>query len=61
MRGHSFEQTLIRFTQGCFVSFLIWIDLVVFEKKMKMWKVYDNDLNDNDDNDDDDGLRTNFE
>ena len=61
MRGPSFEQTWIPFTQGCFVSCLVWIDPVVLEKKMKMWKVYGNDESDNDDNDDDDGLRTNFE
>ena len=36
---------------------------VVLEKKMKMWKVYDDNDNDNDDNDDDDndGQRTNFD
>ena len=38
---------------------------MVLEKKMKMWKVYDdNDNNDNDyndDNDDNDGQRTNFD
>ena len=42
---------------------LVEIGLVVLEKKMKMWKVSDNDDDDNDDNDDndnDDGQRTNF-
>ena len=37
---------------------------VVLEKKMKMWKVYDNandNANDNKDNDDNDGQRTNFD
>ena len=40
--GHLFEQTWITFTQGCFVPSLVEIDPVVMEKKMKMWKVYDN-------------------
>ena len=45
---------------------LVEIGPVVLEKKMKMWKVYndnDNNDNDNDDNDDDDndGQRTNFD
>ena len=55
--GPSFEQTWIPFTQGCFE-----IDPVVLEKKMKVWKVYDNnnDANDDDDDDNDDGQRTNF-
>ena len=35
----SFEQTLISFTQVCFVPSLIEICPVVLEKKMKMWKV----------------------
>ena len=60
-RDPSFEQTWIPFTQGCFVPSLIEIGPVVLEKKMKMWKVYDNDDNDNDDNDDNDGQRTNFD
>ena len=48
----SYEQTWIPFTQGCFVPSLVEIGPVVLEKKMKMWKVYDN-------NDyDDDGQRT---
>ena len=37
---------------------------VVLEKKMKMWKVYDNDNNNDDndkDDDNDDGQRTNFD
>ena len=42
-RGLSFEQTWIPFTQGCFVLSLVEIGSVVLEKKMKMWKVYDND------------------
>ena len=41
---------LFPFTQGCFVQSLVEIGLVVLEKKMKMWKVYDNN---------DDGQRTN--
>ena len=42
---------------------LVEIGSVILEKKMKMWKVYDNDDNNNDDNDnnDDDGKRTNFD
>ena len=39
-----------------------WNGPVVLEKKLKMWKVYDNDNIDNDnDNNDDDGQRTNFD
>ena len=38
--GSSFDQTWIPFTQGCFVPSLVEIGLVVLEKKMKMWKVY---------------------
>ena len=34
---------------------------VVLEKKMKMWKVYDNNNDANDDDDDDDRKRTNFD
>ena len=30
---------------GCFVPSLVEIDTVVLEKKMKMWKVYNNDNN----------------
>ena len=56
-RGPSFEQTWIPFTQGCFVPSLVEIGPVVLEKKMKMWKVYDNDDNDNNN---DDGQRTNL-
>ena len=41
--------------QGCFLPSLVEIGPVVLEKKMKMWKVYDN--NDNDD----DGQRINFD
>ena len=55
--GPSFEQTWIPFTQGCFVPSLVETDPLVREKKMKMYKVYDN-ANDDDD-DDDDGQRTN--
>ena len=36
---------------------LVEIGPAGLEKKMKMWKVYDNDNNDNDD----DGQRTNFD
>ena len=54
-----FEQTWIPFTQGCFVPSLVEIGQVVLEKKMKKWKVYDND-NNNDNNNDDDGQRTIF-
>ena len=39
---------------------LVEIGPVVLEKKMKMWKVYDDNDNDNDD-DDNDGQRTNFD
>ena len=35
-RGPSFEQTLIPFTQGCFVLSLVEIGPLVLEKKMKM-------------------------
>ena len=50
--GPSFEQTWIPFTQGCFVPSLVEIGPVVLEKKMKLWKVYDND---------NDGERTHFD
>ena len=50
-----FEQTWIPFTQGCIVPSLVEIGSVVLEKKMKMWKVYDND------NDKDDRQWTNFD
>ena len=56
MNSSSLEQTWIPITQGCFVPSLVEIGPVVLEKKMKMWKVYDNDNNDNDD-----GQRTNFD
>ena len=49
----SFEQTWI-----LFVPSLVEIDPVVLEKKMEMWKIYDNN-NDIDDNDD--RQRTNFD
>ena len=39
-QGPSLEQTLIPFTQECFVSCLVEIDRVVLEKKMKIRKVY---------------------
>ena len=62
----SFEQTWIPFTQGFFVPSLFEIGPVVLEKKIKMWKVYDNDDDDNDNNyndnnDNDDGQRKNFD
>ena len=38
--GPSFEQTLIPFAQGCFVSSLVEIGPVVLEKKSKIGKVY---------------------
>ena len=38
-RGHSFEQTWIPFTQGCFVTSLVEIGSVVLEKKIfKFWQ-----------------------
>ena len=48
----------INFTQGCFVPSLVEIGPVVLEKKMKMWKVYDNA---NEDDDNNNGQRTNFD
>ena len=48
---------LISFTQGCFAPNLVQIGPVVLEKKMKMWKVYEND--DDSDNNDDNGQRRN--
>ena len=54
-RGPLFEQTWIPFTQRLFVSSLVEICTLVFEKKTKMWKVNDSD------DDDDDGQQTNFE
>ena len=62
--GHSFEQTWFPLTNWCFVPSLVEIDPVVLEKKMKLWKVYDNDNTDDDNtdnNNDDDGQRTNFD
>ena len=52
-QGHSFEQTWILITQECFMLSLIEIGQLVLEKKMEMWKVYDNTkkYNDNDNND----------
>ena len=49
----------VRFIQ-CFVP--RWVEIVL-EKKMKMWKVYDNNNDANGDNNDDndDGQRTNFD
>ena len=66
MLAPSFEETWIPFTQGCFVPSLVEIGPVVLEKKMKMWKVYDDNYNNNDndyndDNDHNDGQRTNFD
>ena len=64
------KKTWIPFTQGCFVPSLVEIDQVVLEKKMKMWKVYNNnnDLytnddanNDDNENNNDDEQRTNFD
>ena len=57
-RGPLFKQTWILITQVCFVLNLIQIGQVVLEKKMKMWKVYDNDNINDDENDD--GQRTKF-
>ena len=57
----SFEQIKIPFNQGCFVPRSIKIGSVVLEKKMKMWKVYDDNDNDDNDNNDDDGQRTSFD
>ena len=54
-RGPLFEQTWIPFTQRLFVSSLVEICTLVFEKKTKMWKVNDSA------DDDDDGQQTNFE
>ena len=47
--GTSYKLIWIPFTKGCFVPSLVEIVPLVLEKKMKMWKVYDN----NDDNNDD--------
>ena len=58
--GSSFEETWIPFTQGCFVPSLVEIGSVVLKKKMKMWKVYDND-DDTDNANNADGQRTNFD
>ena len=58
LNGSSFEQSWIPFTQECFVPNLVEIGQVVLEKKMKMWKVYDNDNINDDENDD--GQRTKF-
>ena len=44
-----------------FVPSLVEIDPVVLEKKMKMWKVYDNNNNDANNDDNDDGQQTNFD
>ena len=38
--GPSFKQTLVSFTQGCFVQILVDTGEVVLDNKMKMWKVY---------------------
>ena len=40
---------------------MVEIGLVVLEKEMKMWKIYDNDNDNNDNDNDDDGQRTNFD
>ena len=55
-RGPTFEETWIPSTQGCFVPSLVEIGPVVLEKKMKLWKVYDDD-----DDNDNDGQRTKFD
>ena len=47
----NFEHSWISFTKRCFVPSLVESGPVVQEKKMKMWKVYNND---------DDGQRINF-
>ena len=39
--GPSFEQNWIPSTQGCFVPNLVQIGPVVLEKKIKLWKVYE--------------------
>ena len=52
---------LNHFTQGCFVLSLVKINSVVLEKKMKMWRVYDNKDNGNSDYNDNDSQRTNFD
>ena len=49
------------FTQRCFVPSLVEIGPVVLEKKMKMWKVYDNANANHDNDDDNDGKLTNFD
>ena len=52
LNGSSFEQTWIPYTLGCIVpAILVEIVQVVLEKKIKMWKVYDNN----------DGQRTKFD
>ena len=50
--GTSYKLIWIPFTKGCFVPSLVEIVPLVLEKKMKMWKVYDNN-DDSDDSDDD--------
>ena len=51
-QGPPFEQTRISLTQRCFEASLVEIDPLVLEKKMNMWKVYDNKNDAADDNDD---------
>ena len=41
--GPSFEQIWFPLAQECSVPSLVEVGLVVLEKKMQMWKVYDND------------------
>ena len=61
-KSPSFEQTWILFTKEYFVLNLVEIGPVVQEKKMKMWKVYDNTNNNaNDNTKDNPGQRTNFD
>ena len=43
MRGPSFEQNYISFTQECFVPSLVEIGPVVLEKKIKVLKLCDKD------------------
>ena len=41
------EQSWILFIQGCFVSSLVDISVVVLVKKTRMWNIYDNNNDDN--------------
>ena len=53
-------KTLSHLHPGCFVPSFVEIGSLVLEKKMKMWKVYNNN-NNNNNNNDNDGQRTNFD